>query len=134
MRRDLNSFLILQIMAAIVALLSFRFIAERWQAALVAGGFFVFVGVWMVLKTLRWNARFRALSFYFARIHLWIFALPMLLLRLRNVSQDFSHMHFFGIPAPMFHRVSEIVFLTMVLATIIDLWRVRSGKLQEVTK
>ncbi len=128
MRRDLWIFLSLQLVAALLALASFRFIDVRWQAALLAGSGFVVLGVWMVLRTLRWPNRFRFFSFYMARAHLWLFSLPMLLVRIRYLGHDFGDVHFFGIPGPQFHRWSEIAYLVLVAGTVVDLIRTRSKK------
>ncbi|MGE0764582.1 MAG: hypothetical protein AB7N80_15005 [Bdellovibrionales bacterium] len=124
MRHDLRIFMAIQVASAILAVVSFRLIEERWQAAMVAGAGFVLVGVWMVLKTLRWPNRFRMFSFYFARLHLWLFALPMLLVRLKNFGHDFSQVHFLGVPGPTFHKVAEVVFMLMMVGTFVDLLRV----------
>lgn len=124
MKTDLRTFLVLQLLATIVAVASFRLIEVRWQAALVAGAGFVLVEVWMVLRTLRWASRFKYLTFYLCRVNLWLFALPMLLVRFRFYGVDFSQVHFLGIPGPQFHRAAEIAFLVMVIGTGIDLARV----------
>lgn len=124
MKKDLRVFLVLQLLASIAAIISFRTIEVRWQAALVAGFGFVIIEVWMVLKTLRWPTRFRQLTFYLCRANLWLFALPMLLVRFRFYGTDFSQVHFLGIPGPTFHRAAEAAFLIMVIGTGIDLARV----------
>jgi hypothetical protein len=125
MRRDLQIFFLLQILAGVLATLSFRLIEVRWQAAMVAGGGFVLVGAWMVIKTLRWPDRFRTFSFYFCRLHLWVFALPMLLMRLKYFGREFTEIHFLGLSGPMFHRVAELVYLLMITGTLVDWWRVK---------
>lgn len=124
MKRDLRFFLVLELAATALAMISFRFIEVRWQAAMVAGLGFVAMGTWLVLKTLRWPKRFRYLTFYLARINLWLFALPLLLVRLRFLGAEFSQIHFLGIPAPMYHRASELAFLILVIGTAVDLLRV----------
>lgn len=128
MRRDLWIFLGLQLAAALLALASFRFIEVRWQAAMLAGSGFVALGVWMVLRTLRWPDRFKFFSFYLGRVHLWLFSLPMLLVRIRYLGHDFSDVHFLGIPGPQFHRWSEMAYLLLVAGTVIDLLRTRNQK------
>lgn len=127
MKRDLTVFLSMQIIAMVVAILSFRFIEVRWQAALVAGVAFVIVGVAMVLRSLKWTNRFRYLSFYAARIHLYLFSLPMLLVRWRYSGHDFSQIQVMGIPGPVFHRWAEMFYMALVAATLIDLIRERRG-------
>lgn len=124
MRRELSIFLLLQAVAAVVAVMSFRIFETRWQAALVAGSFFTFVGLWMAIRSMRWPHRFKLFSFYLSRIHL-VFALTMLLVRMRNPEQDFNLVNFVGIPGPLFHRIAEIVFLLMVAGTAIDWLRAR---------
>lgn len=131
MRRDLEVFFGLQILSFVVAMLSFKMIDVRWQAALVAGTGFVVVGIWMVLRTLRWTNRFRFVSFYTARIHLYIFSLPMLLVRWRYKDVDFSQINLMGIPGPVVHRWAEMFFLVLVAGTLIDWIRIRrSGALK----
>lgn len=125
MKKDLRVFLALQLASTIVAMTVFKLVEVRWQAGLIAGSGFVFVGVWMVLKTLRWPERFRYASFYLARAHLWLFALPMILVQFRFFGADFAQVHFLGIPGPQFHRMAEITFLVMVVGTGVDLYRVR---------
>jgi hypothetical protein len=124
MKKDIRIFLMLELAAVIVALLSFRLIEVRWQAGMVAGFCFVAAGLYIVLKTLRWPGRFRFFTFYFSRVYLWLFALPMVLVRWRFLGQDFDKVHLFSISGPTFHRWSEVSFLLLVVATGLDLARV----------
>lgn len=128
MKKDLQRFLVFQLVALVWALAMFRLIEIKWQAGLMAGGMFVALGLFMVLRSLRWIGRFRMASFYLARIHLWLFALPMVLVRLRFLGHDFADLHFLGISGPIYHRISEMAFLIMVAATLVDWLRVRAAE------
>lgn len=130
MKKDLQIFLALQLAAFILAMGSFRLIENRWQAALIAGSGFVLLGLWMVLKSLRWPDRFRYFTFYAARIHLFLFSLPMFLARLRFRNVDFAQIHLLGIPGPMIHRAAEVFYLVIVISTLIDWMRVRKSGLE----
>lgn len=130
MKRDLQIFLGLQMVAALNAVAAFKLIELRWQAGIVAGSIFVLVGIWMVFKTLKWPQKTKMLSFYTVRVHTWLFALPMLITRLRYIGHDFNEFNFFGVPAAQYHRAAEAVFLMMLVSTIIDWIRVvRWGRL-----
>lgn len=89
-------------------------------AALVAGSIFVVVQTYIVLKTIRWPNRYKYLTYYFARINLWFFALPMLIVRLRFWGKDFSELHFLKFSGPEFHRWSEWAYLALVAAVVVD--------------
>lgn len=118
--KELLSFLFMEVFFAIFAVIIFKTIQIKWQAAIVAGLGFVILGAWMVLKTLRWEGRFKYFSFYFCRLFLWLFALPLFLIRLRFLSQDFQNVRFFSLTGPEFHKWSEVFYLILILGTIMD--------------
>src|SRR5436190_921310 len=104
MRKDLKVFLYLEVASTLLALAVFRFIAERWIAGLIAASGFVLVGTYMVIKSIRWKNKLSYPTFYMARVELWVFTLPMLLVRLRFMGREFSELQFFGMPAPIYHQ------------------------------
>ena len=124
-KRDLLIFFVLELFFGILAGASFHYIPVRFEAAMVAGTGFLILGVWLVLKTLRWPGKFNTLTYYLARVHLYIFSLPMLLVRIFYARIPFDHLHFVGIPGPVYHRAAEVAYMLLMIATVIDWLRLK---------
>lgn len=129
-RRHLIQLFIFEILAAMLAVASFRAVESRWTAGIIAGTGFLLLGGWGVWISRQWPDRFRSLSYYLIRVHLWVISLPMVATRLwLGVEGDFSQAYVLGIPAGTFHRLSEWVYLLLILATIADYFRTRRHQL-----
>ena len=120
-KKDLLIFLLLEILTVPTVIFIFKFVSPRNVAALLAGSVFVTLGAY-ILK-ISWPYR-KSIILYAIGLHLFGFALPMLLMRLINWSSDFEKIKIFGLAGPQFHRVSEIFFTVLIFCTLIDLVRV----------
>ena len=124
-RRDLILFLIVEASAVAVAGGAFAVIAPRLWAGLVAGFYFIASSSWMLKRVAAWPARWRALMTYPLLVHVFVISIPMVATRLLNAGADFDEVHVWGLPGPLFHRVSVNVFGVLVAATAVDLIRAR---------
>ena len=97
----------------------FRMNADRKVAALQAGGLFItlplclFIKEWKLTKSLN---KF----FLFSLLQFWVvFAVPMILMRLIHWDLDFSQIQVWGVPAELFHRISNSSYILIMVATIL---------------
>lgn len=116
------AFLALQVLTVPLVISIFKVIEPRNVAATLAGSLFVGLGFYIYKTSIRSRS---SLSLYFSFLHLFIFALPMLVRRIFYWNSSFEDIVIFGIPGPYFHRASEVFFVMLVLATLIDLVRSR---------
>ncbi len=123
MRRRYLLYLLAEFGAAILAVILFRLIPDRFMAGLIAGSAFVFLGFAIVLAGLADSQLRHSWSFRIAFLHLFVVSIPILFVRLLNSDMVFSELSIWGIPGPVFHKISEGVFLALVVGTIIDAYR-----------
>lgn len=129
-RRELILFLSLQILAIVVAGLSFKIFDSRLLAGFVAGGYFVTSGLFMVWRASHWTDRWLSCAWYPLLTHVFLISIPMVVSRFMQATQDFEEVRIFGLAGPQFHRLSTTIFIILVAGTVIDLiriwWRTRS--------
>jgi hypothetical protein len=63
-------------------------------------------------------------------VHVFGVSFPMLITRALNADRAFESVFILGMPGPVFHQLSSTVFSILMLATLIDLWRVWQGDLK----
>lgn len=128
--KDLVSFLGLEALALAVAGGSFALIPSKLVAGLVAGAYFIASSSWMLRRILLWPARvrLRSLTLYPLLTHLFVVSLPMVATRLMHADADFAGIRIWGLPGPVFHRVSTNVFGALIAATVLDVVRVWRGR------
>ncbi len=119
-RRELMLFFTLELVAILVAGLSFKFIESRFSAGMVAGAFFIISGFYMLLKAWAWRDRLKAFIIPPLFTHLFLISIPIMVVRLLNRDVNFEELTVWGVPGPMFHRISTNVFAVLILATIVD--------------
>ena len=125
-RKDLSLFLILQLLAIAVAGLSFALIQSRLLAGGIAGFYFLFSGLYMTVKVWRWKDKWQTTMFYPLLVHVFVISLPMIVTRFLNMGTGFTRVRILGLPGPVFHQMSSLVFVILLVATLIDwvrLWR-----------
>ena len=120
-KKDLIIFLILELFAIAWAGLAFAVIESRLVAGMAAGSYFVFVGVFILLKIWRWPNRWKVLTIYPALVHTFAISLPMMIVRLSSWALAFEDVRIWGLPGPVFHRLSTVVFTVLIVATLVDL-------------
>ena len=121
--RELALFLGLQMIAIAVAGLAFGLIESRLLAGAVAGSYFVFSGLYMVLRTSRYAGKWHLLYWYPLLIHVFVISIPMVLTRFLNSDRIFEEVRILGLEGPEFHRLSTSVFSLLIAGTLIDLVR-----------
>jgi hypothetical protein len=122
--RDLKTFLIIQLIAIAIAGLSFKLIDSRLLAGAVAGFYFVTSGLFMVLRAWRWGDKWASAMWYPLLIHVFVISIPMVIARFLQARLGFEEVRIWGLPGPVFHRLSSSVFMLLLLATVFDWIRV----------
>ena len=112
--------LVVEVLVVVVAMSSFRFISERLLAAAVAGTVFVCLGLAIFIMGIR-DAKFRkTFTFTIGCVHLFAVALPMMIVRFLNTTSAFSQVDIWGLPGPVFHKLSTYVYFALMLGAIAD--------------
>lgn len=116
--RQYLSFLIVEILVIFAVGGIFQLIANRLYAGMVAGSIFVSLGVWIVLGGVRSSKK--GWSLFVGLVHLFLIAIPMLSIRLLNASAEFQDVKIWGLPGPVFHKLSTWVYMVLIVATLAD--------------
>lgn len=127
-RREFVLFLALEILAVIWALLLFRTIGDPRLAGVIAGVDFLFVGFFIIWRCWKWSKKWTSGTFWLALVHVWLVSLPILGARLYNWEKPMKEIEILGVGADHFHRTSEVIYLLLILATLVDLVRSRPNK------
>jgi hypothetical protein len=123
--KELTLFLGLQLLAIAVAGLAFSMIESRLVAGAVAGSYFVFSGLYMVLRTSRYAGKWHLIYWYPLLVHVFVISIPMVVTRFLNAGRPFEEVHILGLEGPVFHRLSTSVFSLLILGTLIDIARLK---------
>ena len=94
----------------------FRLVEDRQVASLIAGaGFIVFPAIFLLgeIRNGRRKIHMTVLVFF-----LVLCALPIFLLRIANWGTDFSQLSLLSLPAPVFHKVSNIFYILVLVSAI----------------
>ncbi len=112
-----------ELVAIVVAITSFTMIPERILAGVIAGSVFSALGLWIVASGFwgQWHREVRtSWTFWLGSVHLFGVALPMMITRLLNHSLEFKDVLIWGLPGPVFHRLSTVIYSLLLLATAVD--------------
>lgn len=121
MTRKFAFLLLAEILTSLAVIGVFRTIPEKQVAALVAGTLFVGLGFYIVMGGF-WDLAFRkSFSFVVGLIHLLATSVPMLSVRAIYYGEEFSTLSIWGLSGPTFHRLSEGVYLLLLIGTLTDL-------------
>lgn len=123
-RKELLWFLGLEILAIVWAGAVFKIFESRLMAGAMAGSYFLFVGLFLSYRILKWPGKWTSPTWYFALTHLFVISLPMLITRFMNADLPFESVKILGLEGPVFHKLSTAVFSGLLLSTLIDLGRV----------
>ena len=121
--------LLVEFIAAAMAPVIFINIENRLIAGMIAGAIFVALGIFILLVGMRFHSFRKTATYWAGCLHLFGSALPLLVTRLFNYSKGFEDILVLGLPGPVFHRVSTLIFLGLMIATTFDLirvWRARA--------
>jgi len=112
----------LEIITVPTVIALFKTVEPKKTAAVIAGSLFVALGFFIYSKSYR--AR-KSLTLYASFAHLFFFSLPMLTKRIFYWNSDFEDILFYGMSGPHFHKVSEILFVVLLTASLVDFARVK---------
>lgn len=130
-RRDLIVFLVLELVAVAWAALVFQIFESRLVAGLAAGTYFVGSGAYILWRLWHWPNRLRSFTLYPALVHVFVISIPMMVVRFAQTQAAFEDILIWGLPGPVFHRLSTTVFLVLIIATATDLgrsWKISRSK------
>ncbi|MES2855157.1 MAG: hypothetical protein V4692_04810 [Bdellovibrionota bacterium] len=122
--KRLLRFLVFEGVVFVSVLLAFRVIEEKLIAGMIGGVLFVSLGMYVCWHCRKSDWLKSSPTFFAGLAHLFLTSLPMIVARLLNPGVDFKEVKILGLPGPMFHGFSSTVFLILVAATAIDLFRV----------
>lgn len=102
----------------------FQNITPLRLAAFVAAMLFLALGVGMVFGVSRLQKGWTYLSFWNGWIHLLVFTVPMLLMRLAYWDLEFAQIELLGVKATALHNYSMPFYKWMLVGSVLDLVRV----------
>jgi hypothetical protein len=118
-------FLISQTLVVGIVSVIFSVIENRYQAGMMAGALFIMQGIWILWLGQGMPALRKRPTYIIALLQLFIFSIPMVLIRFLNSSQEFQSLNIWGLRGPIFHQISTLVYLALMIATAVDVWRSR---------
>jgi len=124
-RAELAQFVLLEVIGVVVAASVFQLLESRLLAGMIAGAYFINSGAYMLWRIVQWPDRFRSFTLYPLLIHVFAISFPIVIVRALNINVDFNDLMILGVPGPVFHRISTIVYGILIFATIGDLTRAR---------
>lgn len=125
MFKKLMAILVAEILMIPAVGLIFANVSDRFRAGMIAGSLFIALGVWIVSSGLR-DRDFRKLwTFFIGCVHLFAIALPMVITRILTSDLSFEAVRIWGLPGPIFHRLSTGLYVALVVATVFELIRAR---------
>lgn len=120
---------ILELLVSATVVAIFRLIEDRFLAGMVAGSLFIAVGLLIVGRGLAERTFRRSATFVIGCVHLLAIAMPMVVVRLLNRDVEFREIRIWGMPGPVFHGLSEMLYLILLIATFGEgLWRWQKGR------
>lgn len=122
-RKDFTVFLSLEIVTLVGVIAAFRVIPVRPVAGVLAGLFFILLGFFILIKSLRRESYRGSLTFWVNLVHLFGTSLPIMVVYLWTLPDGFRTVYLFGVSGTEFHWFSEQVYVGLMGATLIDLVR-----------
>jgi hypothetical protein len=123
MSRTFLRFLVAEFVVIAAVVMIFRIIETRLMAGAVAGTVFVMLGLYIFISGLKEIRIRRSATFVMACVHLFLVALPLMITRALNATIQFEEVRIWGVPGPVFHQLSTVVYWLMILATVFDWYR-----------
>jgi hypothetical protein len=119
--KDLLLILAIEIVTVPLVMTYFKFIEPKKLAAVFAATTFVIAGFIIIKMTKKWPDPYASFVYWAIRIHIFVFAIPMLVARLAFWEKDFSEIKFLYFTGPEFHKLSEKVYLVLLVGTMADI-------------
>jgi len=123
--RDFGLFLGVELFAIAWAGLWFSTLDNKILAGALAGGYFLFSGLYMLWRLRGWSPRWQSPTWYVLLVHVFAISLPMLISRFMQINLSFEDVRILGLTGPQFHQVSNYVFMALIFSTIVDGVRVK---------
>lgn len=123
---EVKVFLVLQVLTVPLVIMLFQLIEPRILAAMLAGLWFCVTSSFMAYRSARWKDFWKRPVFILSVVFSVGVSYPMLLVRALNWSKDFSELSIWGIPGPLFHKLSNYVFLALFVMTFRQFLKLRS--------
>lgn len=111
----------------VVVMLLFRLVSDRQIAATLAGVGFV---IWPILFLSYEYSRYPNVSkthIVVVLLFLLLCAFPILFLRVLNWGTPFDQLSFVGVPGPMIHKVSNYIYILMLVSAAYQYFRAKRG-------
>jgi hypothetical protein len=118
--------LFLELLTLPIVIFIFKWAPSPKIGGILAGSFFVLNSTILLALSKLYQEHFKTLSytFYAVMLFLTVSVLPILIIRLWNWEMDFHSITLFaGVKAQVLHKISEKVFLMVIIATAIDYYR-----------
>ncbi len=134
-KRDLILFFGLEIFAIVLAVAAFSMLDNKILAGGLAGGYFLLSGIFMLARANQWPRKWMSLTWYVLLVNVFVITLPMLVSRFLHTDLAFEDVRILGVPAPVFHKISSVVFSVLMVSTVIDWLRVAwATRVQPIAK
>lgn len=124
----LKRFLIAEIALIGVVAAIFALIESKQKAGALTGTLFIALGFWIVGAAAIHPALRRTFTFGVGCVHLFAVSLPMVIVRQLNAGIDFRDLRIWGVPGPAFHGISSVVYLILICATAVDLFKNKKAR------
>jgi hypothetical protein len=98
---------------------------DKQIAGLVAGFLFGLLGLFIGFVLLS-SRTIKSFTFWWLFVYLFYSVIPMIFNRLNSWGAEFSQIKIWGMEGPEFHKVSERIYMILLLSTAIDMaleWR-----------
>lgn len=119
--KDLLTILAIEVLTAPVVIMYFKFIEPKKLAAVFAGSTFVIAGFAILKITRRWKDGYASFIYWAIHIHIFVFAIPMLVGRVAFWQKDFADVKFLYFSGPAYHQMAQKMYIVMVLGTLVDI-------------
>ena len=113
--------LVLGLVCIPIAIFSFKSFESRLVAGMVAGFFFLIFGFFGIYQNWKSKLFYKLPSTYLFGLHLFLISIPMVGTRLLNWNRSFSEIKILGLSGPSFHKLSEIIFLSLLICLTIEI-------------
>lgn len=112
-----------QAVAIVFGLLAFAYFEDPKVAGRLTGPLFLLSGSFPFLLAIGGWLPKKTSSVVASMALTLFFSLPMLMIWYQSLGTSFVQMTFFGIPGPIFHRLSSGMFLILIGCEVFDLWK-----------
>jgi hypothetical protein len=127
MKNHLIKCLVFELVTIVLVTLTFILISNHLLAGRIAGSFFLLTGIFVCFRGLSSLKFRRTKTFPFGVIHLFL-SLSMIITRIFHSEGSFANITILGIPGPIYHKLSTLVYICLILSTSIDIYKLKQKK------